>query len=162
MRPAGSTPLKQKTDIMSAWRTGRMPVFRTAVKAGKGDGEKNLRATSRSQNIPAVRLIRQRDAEPDFNFLVRLAKEPRNPSVRLGPRKTSSQKKNESGANGSAVSSPLKQEDLKCKKTVRYFGRFSPRRFATPGIHRRHLRRNQSRSCHRNAPTFRWSNPCQH
>jgi hypothetical protein len=160
--PSGvPTPLKQKSghNVRLAHRqNARVP---NSGEGGKKVSPKNLRAASqepeysnRSASFASVTL------NQILTFWVRLAVNRfRNPPVRLGPRKNFFAKRR-MRVERTALPRVLlsKQEDLKCKKTVRYFfwSRFSPRRFATPRIHRRHLRRNQSRSSSpEHAPTFR-------
>jgi hypothetical protein len=150
--PSGvPTPLKQKSghNVRLAHRqNARVP---NSGEGGKKVSPKNLRAASqepeysnRSASFASVTL------NQILTFWVRLAVNRfRNPPVRLGPRKNFFAKRR-MRVERTALPRVLlsKQEDLKCRKTVRYFfwSRFSPRRFATPKIHRRHLRRNQSQS----------------
>src|SRR5439155_16306815 len=151
--PSGvPTPLKQESghNVRLAHRqNARVPNSGEGGK--KGESEKHSDRKPGARIFEPVRLIRQRDAEPRSYFLGSAFA-----VTRFGIRpsgsdreKTSSQKRR-MRVERTALPRVLlsKQEDLKCKKTVRYFfwSRFSPRRFAAPRIHRRHLRRNQSQS----------------
>src|SRR4029077_10824582 len=117
----------------------------------KGESEKPSGRKPGARIFEPVRLIRQRGAKPRFLLLGSpfAVNRFRNPLVRLGPRKNFFAKRR-MRVERTALPRVLlsKQEDLKCKKTVRYFfwSRFSPRRFAVPRIHRRHLRQSRSQS----------------
>jgi len=123
----------------------------TSGEGGKKVSPKNLRAASqepeysnRSASFASVTL------NPDFTsgLPVRCKPIPESASP-ARPRKNFFAKRR-MRVERTALPRVLlsKQEDLKCRKNIRYFfwSRFSPRRFATARSHRRHLRRNQSRS----------------
>src|SRR4029077_12096307 len=90
----------------------------------KGESEKPSGRKPGARIFEPVRLIRQRGAEPRFLLLgsAFAVNRFRNPPVRLGPRKNFFAKRR-MRVERTALPRVLlsKQEDLKCRKNVRYF-----------------------------------------